>query len=265
MRTPRTSSLTMPRARIGRILLAIAALGLGIQNAVVGHLSPGLPPLPDFLPWGHAMAIAAAIFLIPLGLAVLGAWNVRYSSLILAGVLFYAAALHLIHLRAVLQEGDARTAFLEPLAMACAAFVLHGLAHHPRRLYLLIAARILFATTLVVFGVQHFLYTAFLAALVPTWIPFHVLWIQGTGAAFIAVGIAMISGILARPAAQALAAMFLSWILVLHIPAVLHEPHNPTLWASLLVAIGMCGSALLMSTSPRLPSLKQDLQLEQIS
>jgi uncharacterized membrane protein len=262
MQRQRTSALSMPRAAYGRMLLALAVLGFGARYAMDRHLSAANPPLPAFLPFGTALSIAAAILLIACGLALLTTWRLRESSLALAVLLLGAACLHLLHLEAVLHDGTPRSQFMEPLAMGTSAFVLYGLAHHPKRLYLFIAARILFAATIIMFGIQHFLYLGFLAGIIPAWIPYHIDWVYATGAAMIAVGLAMISGIFARPATMALAVMFLAWLAVLHIPLIVASPRNLDLWSDALVALGMCGASLLMSTSPRVPALRYDLNLE---
>src|SRR5713226_7889837 len=51
---------------------------------------------------------------------------------------------------------------------------------------------------LVVFGVQHFLYARFVAALVPSWIPGHLFWAYAVGIAFIATTLSIIVNIKAR-------------------------------------------------------------------
>ena len=57
--------------------------------------------------------------------------------------------------------------------------------------------RILFAIGLVVFGVQHLMYGAFVATLVPVWIPFRLFWAYFVGVAFISAALAIVSGKLA--------------------------------------------------------------------
>ncbi len=252
----------MPRAAYGRMFLAIAMVGFGGRYAWERHLSAGAPPLPPFLPFGGALAILMAVLLIGAGLGLLAKWHLRDFSLALSVILLGSACLHLLHLTNVMHEGTPRSQFMEPLALGTAAFVLYGLAHHPKRQYLFIAARIVFAVTMITFGAQHFMYTGFLAGLVPAWIPYHINWVYLTGGAMIAAGLAMISGILARPATIALAVMFFAWLAVLHIPLIVADPKNADLWSSAFVVLGMCGASLIMSTSPRLPALRHDLALE---
>ncbi|MGB8475574.1 MAG: hypothetical protein WCE61_15940 [Candidatus Acidiferrum sp.] len=47
----------------------------------------------------------------------------------------------------------------------------------------------LFAGSMVIFGIQHFMYAGLLATLVTAWIPWHLFWIYFTGAGFIAAGV----------------------------------------------------------------------------
>jgi hypothetical protein len=100
---------------------------------------------------------------------------------------------------AVLHDGTMRTRALEPLALGAAAWILAGVLPRERTESLssiidklATLGRYLFALSMIVFGIQHFLYVAFLVALIPAWIPAHPFWIYLAGAGMIAVGIAML-------------------------------------------------------------------------
>jgi hypothetical protein len=43
--------------------------------------------------------------------------------------------------------------------------------------------------------------------------------------------------------------MFGSWVLIVHAPRVLRDSHNPSEWSSMLIALGMCGGALLIASA----------------
>ena len=49
--------------------------------------------------------------------------------------------------------------------------------------------RIFFSIMMIVFGYDHFLYTQFVATLVPDWIPWHVFWTYFAGVALMGSGI----------------------------------------------------------------------------
>ena len=75
--------------------------------------------------------------------------------------------------------------------------------------------RIFFAFALIVFGAQHFMYTRFIAAIVPAWIPQHHLWVILTGIALIAAGVAIATTIADKIAGFCLFALFFLWLILL--------------------------------------------------
>ncbi len=194
------------------------------------------------------MAYTTAGLLIASALALLADWRTRIVSLLLGLFLLAAALLHLTHLHAVLWRGGSRTALFEPLALAGAAGVLHGLVSPSSGRFSLLAGRILFAVAMIVFGAQHFLYPR-IASLVPHWIRFHHFWVIFTGVAFIAAGMALLLRRADRLAAVSLSAMFLGWLILLHIPLIVAHPRMGDLWSSGFVALGLCGAALILADS----------------
>jgi uncharacterized membrane protein YphA (DoxX/SURF4 family) len=113
------------------------------------------------------------------------------------------------------------------------------------------AGRILFGATLFVFGVQHFLYAAYIATLVPSWIPWHLFWTYLVGVAFLSAGLAITTGIVARPAAIMLSAMFFLWVVLLHGPRIARALHNGDEWTSGFVALAMSGGGLMVALKER--------------
>jgi len=106
-----------------------------------------------------------------------------------------------------------------------------------------------FALSLLVFGTLHVIYIDYVAYVIPAWIPWHVFWGYFTGAAAAAVGLAILSRIKARLAATLLGIMYGSWVLILHTPRVWAHPEDHREWASLLVAVTLCGGAWLVAGS----------------
>jgi uncharacterized membrane protein len=112
-----------------------------------------------------------------------------------------------------------------------------------------------------VFGVLHLIYPESIAALVPPWYPWPMFWAYFTGVAQVAAGVAIASGVSARPASILAGTMYGMWGLTLHIPRVwcrVAVPCGfvdiPTGFAaarggltSLFVAFAMCGSAWIVS------------------
>ncbi len=107
--------------------------------------------------------------------------------------------------------------------------------------------RIFIAIALVVFGVQHFMYGAFVAGLVPAWMPGRLFWAYFVGAAFFAAAAGILYQRLARPAATLLGVMFFLFVVLLHIPRIAAHPSDGNEWTSGFVALAMCGGAWVLA------------------
>jgi uncharacterized membrane protein YphA (DoxX/SURF4 family) len=111
--------------------------------------------------------------------------------------------------------------------------------------------RIFVAISLVVFGVQHFIYGGFVAGLVPAWMPGRLFWAYFVGVAFVAAAVGIFIEMMARPAATMLGVMFFLFVVLLHIPRIVGNSSNGNEWTSGFVALAMCGGAwILASASP---------------
>lgn len=134
-----------------------------------------------------------------------------------------------------------RTVVFEPLAIGSLAWSLPGVPPT-----LAFVARYVLALSLVVFGIDHFFALAFIASLIPNWIPWHSFWAAFFGAAFVAAGIAFSIG-WTRWAAAGAGAMFALWVVTLHLPRTLGlygvpgAIHDPNEWSSLIIALALWG------------------------
>jgi uncharacterized membrane protein YphA (DoxX/SURF4 family) len=265
MGQPPTTALKMPRAFFGRVILGAAMIAFGVEFALAGHPLDGLPPLPWFAPQPTILAMVMSIALPVLGVAVLSRFRIRESSFLLGIVLMAGAIPHLRHLPDVLHDPMERNRFLVPIALGCGAFVLCRLALQTERNYLFLAARALFAFILISFGLNHFLYTGLIAAQLPDWVVLHLLCVRFTGVCFLAAGLGILSGYLARPAALLLSLMFTLWFFVLDVPAIRADRLDANARIHGEVLFALVGAALLMATSPVVPSLHHEMAVDRIS
>ncbi len=110
-------------------------------------------------------------------------------------------------------------------------------------------ARILFAVSLLAFGLSHFVYAGQTAGLVPTWLPFRTGWAYLTGAGHLAAGIGVLLSIYPRLAATMEAAMLSVFTLLVWVPAVLAAPTSLPQWTEFLISWAITAGAWVVAES----------------
>jgi uncharacterized membrane protein YphA (DoxX/SURF4 family) len=245
---------------LGRLFFACSLLAFGIQEfRYSGHV-PDLGLVPGWLHGGIHLAaawIAGALFLLT-AIAVLFWIRVRPIALLLSAALVAAAFLRIpITYHNMIQSVPMRTVFFELLSCAAACWILAGLDPSPESIppgsvrgTLAGAGRWIFAIAAIVYGIGHFQAPAFIASVIPHWIPFPFFWVYFTAAGFLLAGLAMATGIAMRPGAALLGLMFFLWVVLLHAPRIAHALHNGDEWNSGFVALAMSGCALLVAALP---------------
>src|SRR5262249_1942889 len=156
---------------------------------------------------------------------------------------------HLQHASSVWGNGTDRTRALEALCIGVGLLALGALSpaegfgalNADANRKLILASRIVFGLSMVIFCWHHFMYAAFLVNLVQKWLPAHAFWIYFTGTSMMAAGAAIATGILARLAGISLGIMFALFFLTLHLPRVLAATHNQDEITSMFVALAFGG------------------------
>src|SRR5258707_3051775 len=109
--------------------------------------------------------------------------------------------------------------------------------------------RIFVVISLIVFGIQHFMYGGFVAGLVPAFMPGRLFWAYFVGVAFFAAAAGILYKLMARPAATMLGVMFFLFVVLLHIPRIIGNSTNGNEWTSGFVALAMCGGAWILASA----------------
>ncbi len=243
--------------KLGRVLFAIPLVVFGLQYLVHGHLAGGLPPLPPWTPGGVVSAYLAGCILLIAGILLLANQALRITAIAI-GFVFLASVmiLHVQHLHDVIYSGIDRTRALEPLALAGAAYALGALASSEKSSVktltsatpgIAVFGRYIFVFSIILLGVQHFIYAQFVATLVPAWMPGHLFLTYLTGIGMIATGLAIATGVLSRLASVLLGIMFLIIFVTLHVPRVLAHIHNADELTSAFVALGFAGASFIFA------------------
>jgi uncharacterized membrane protein len=246
----------------GRYIFGIAIACFGFQHYMYVSSHLGLAPGP---PWMLGSAFAACVVggvLLVLGIGMVAVKEVFFPAAALGMfLLMYVLFLYLPGMATDLTSPGPWTSSTELLAMCGAAFALAGTRRGqvvPRPWTgmsdrLANAGRHLFAFPLAVFGVQHFMYSRFVATLVPAWIPWRWFWACFVGAAFIAASIGIATRVQARVAATLMGAMFFLFVVLVHLPRVFAHPHNSNEVTSAMVAVAMFGASFVVAQSSRTP------------
>lgn len=250
-------------SKLWRAFFALSLMAIAVQQLVDGGFKPViLPPSPVLFTGYTACLWLVSIVLILASAAIIFNFEAHLVSvylgalLLLLLIIFQLPYVLLPHVRFFGSWGNA----FKIMAYAGGAFVVaKSFAQTPGHVNtantwlekLVPAGRCLFAVTMVAFGVMHFIYSGFVAMLVPAWVPGHLFWTYFAGAALIAAGLAIILNIQLRLAANLLGAMIFIWLILLHIPRAIAYPHmdNGNEITSVFEALGFSGIAFLIAAN----------------
>jgi uncharacterized membrane protein len=234
----------------GRYFFAIAIIAFGVIQFVTGNFMSGFLPVSDTLPGRRFfLYLISTLFLVG-GLSMLLSGTARRATLLIGFLLlllcFYP---HLVSLLSDLHNPGPWTSIAENQALCGGAFIIAGNSSgfisskipEPAFPKLLRAGRILFAISLLVFAVQHFMYADYIATLIPAWIPFKVFLAYFIGVAFTLASISILTNIKTRLASVLLGFMFLFWVVFLHAPRVVGDSQKEAEWTSMFIAFAFCG------------------------
>ena len=151
------------------------------------------------------------------------------------------------------------------LALAGGALVMAGSCEGRRSLSLrsieklIRAGSIFFSVTMIVFGIDHFLYTEIVATLVPEWIPGHYFWTYFAAVALIGSGVAIILRIKLELIGSLLGLMIFLWFILLHLPRAFADPMSNigNEVTSTFQALGFSGIALMVAGQKKVFRLKE--------
>jgi uncharacterized membrane protein len=222
---------------VGRWFFGLALLGLGAEHFgfrafVTGRAPAWSDDVPGMLVWVYGSG--ALVMLV--GAAVLVRRGARQAAVALAGLLFIWALLRQLPVAAAdsllggswTQVGKALTFVGGSLAVA-ATFppVGQGATAGGWRRFanatepFVRAGRYCLASFLILAGMQHFKYLAFVATLIPAWFPGNpVLWSQFAGIALLTFGVGLLFARTAPLAALLTGLMIFSWFWIVHLPRI---------------------------------------------
>jgi hypothetical protein len=215
-------------ANIGRIFYGIAMAALGFLTMYY-HDFPYMliPAKHQWIPGLELVCYIFGALLLLAGACIALEKKTRLVSLLLGGFLllifcFYFIPYQLSVSARYLHYGTWENA-AKVLALSGGAFVIAGVFSGKNDQFagkLTAFGSILYAITIISFGIDHFVYGKQAAGYVPSWIPNHIFWIYFAGIPLLGSGIAILLKIKVPLIAFLLGSMIFIWFIILHIPYV---------------------------------------------
>ncbi|HEX7116717.1 MAG TPA: hypothetical protein VF193_16445 [Steroidobacter sp.] len=220
--------------RFGRILFALSIIGLGVEHFVFGQFVTGRAPAwPQTLPGQQIWAYLTGLIIVLAGAAMVIGKKGRLAAFGFALLLFLWALLRHIPVIATTEVlSPDYTKAVKALALvgggliAAATLGKSESARFPKVAALANRDGTLLSigtVCLVVFmvnnGLQHFIYTEFVASLIPAWFPGDaVFWTYASAFMLFAGAIGMLYRRTAYLAALLTAMMIFAWVWIVHVP-----------------------------------------------
>ena len=256
---------------VWRLFYSVGLLAIAVQQLICADFRPVMvpPSFPSWLPVRLVLTWLFSLFLIAACIAIVWNKNARRAALLIGSVLFLLVVLfHFPYTIGLFSKELAVWSDpLKCLTLSGGAFVVAGSlpagkaasSSHSFAEGLIPLGKYFLAITMVVFGIEHFVYAGFVNLLVPAWIPAHSFFTYFAGIALIAAGVGIFINVKRRLAALLLGSMIFIWFLILHIPRAIADPHsgNGNEWTSVFEALAFSGIAFLLAGEPANTALPQ--------
>ena len=239
---------------IGRALFAVSFIALGALLIGVHDFAKVWPPLLEGMAGQGTVAKLCGAVLVVNSLGLFFPQTARLSALILTAFLLLRASLGIPNIAAHPLVEANWYEVSESLVFVAGGWMMFSTASGGGALAKLGSARVgqvLFGLALPAIGLSHFFYLGQTAPLIPRWLPFHVALAYFTGAAHIAAGVGILSGVAKRLAATLEAAMVSLFTVLVWLPMVATAPGKLFNWSELFVSTAITGAAWAVAGSLR--------------
>ena len=219
---------------VGRHVFGAAALAFGVV-ALVRHDFDTWQQLQSLwqTPLGATVACIAAIAEIAGGAAIQWRRTARPAAIALGAVYLFFAVRWVPRILSSPQTYDHWANVFEQLSIVAGALIVYAWAspHSSRQVLLAQTGRYLFGVCVISFTLEQLVYLGAVASFVPKWIPpGQMFWAIVTTAAMGLAAVAILSGQLALLASRLLTLMMVGFALLMWLPRLVSNPHDPMSW-----------------------------------
>jgi uncharacterized membrane protein len=259
--TRKTESSAMRIASASHAVFSATLIVIGVMGLIKGNFAAIWNGVPSGFPAREVLAYVCALISIASGVGLLWQRTAPTAARVLFGYLLLWMLLvkgRYIVL-APMVEGSYQSCG-ETAVIVAAAWVLYAsfATSWDRRAFAFAVgdrgvhlAQRLYGLSLIAFGLSHFVYVELTTPLVPAWLPWHGAWAYITGSAFLAAGVAILSGIYARLAATLSMLQLAVFTLVVWVPMVVAGHISAAHWVEFVVSFVVTVAAWVVADSYR--------------
>jgi uncharacterized membrane protein len=247
----------------GQAVFAATLIAIGLLGLVKGDFAPIWQPGLKVVPARELLVYLTALLSLATGAGLLWQRTAALAARVLLALLLIWTLLFKARfiLLQPLVEGTYQN-LGEGVVLVAAAWVLYArlaAAGDRRRVGFATGAsgvhiaRVLYALSMIAFGLSHFFYLNLTTPLVPGWLPWHTGWAYFTGAAYLAAAAGMLSGVRA-PLAAALSAVQMGLFTLLVWVPIVSAGGDASSWSEFVISWALTAGGWVVADSYRTPA-----------
>lgn len=246
---------------LSHVVFAATMVGLGILGLVTGKMTPVWAPVPRGVPAQEMLGYLCAIISLACGVGLLVQRTAAIAARVLLGyLLLWVVLFRVPNFFFAPTAQDTWSGIAETSVIVAGAWVVYAwlAGDWDKRRFAFATgdsgvrvARLWYGLAMIPFGEAHFRYIKATAGLIPSWIPWHLFWAYFFGCTFLAAGVGVLLGVLARLAAALSTVQLALFTTLVWFPMVAGRSANGFQWSETIVSWAITIGAWVVADSYR--------------